>query len=80
MKAIGIRTTLLIMIMSTLLRQPPARAERGPRGTGDPHERGDVPGWVMITLMSAVLVAALLALAVPALEGLFNQAMDKVGQ
>jgi hypothetical protein len=34
----------------------------------------------MITLMSAVLVAALLALAVPALEGLFNQAMDKVGQ
>ena len=39
-----------------------------------------VPGWVMITLMSAVLVAALLALAGPALEGLFNQAMDKVGQ
>ena len=44
------------------------------------RERGDVPGWVMITLMSAVLVAALLALAGPALEGLFNQAMDKVGQ
>ncbi|MEO5781316.1 MAG: hypothetical protein ABIO34_03155 [Arthrobacter oryzae] len=43
-------------------------------------ERGDVPGWVMITLMSAVLVAALLALAGPALEALFNQAMDKVGQ
>ena len=43
-------------------------------------ERGDVPGWVMITLMSAVLVAALLALAGPALEGLFNQAMQKVGQ
>jgi len=43
-------------------------------------QRGDVPGWVMITLMSAVLVAALLALAGPALEGLFNQAMDKVGQ
>ncbi|MGP4031308.1 hypothetical protein [Pseudarthrobacter sp. 1C304] len=47
---------------------------------GDHRERGDVPGWVMITLMSAVLVAALLALAGPALEGLFNQAMDKVGQ
>lgn len=46
---------------------------------GDHRERGDVPGWVMITLMSAVLVAALLALATPALEGLFNQAMDKVG-
>lgn len=47
---------------------------------GDHRERGDVPGWVMITLMSAVLVAALLALAGPALESLFNQAMDKVGQ
>ena len=47
---------------------------------GDPRERGDVPGWVMITLMSAVLVAALLAIAGPALEGLFNQAMQKVGQ
>lgn len=45
----------------------------------DGRERGDVPGWVMITLMSAVLVAALLALAGPALEAMFNQAMDKVG-
>lgn len=45
----------------------------------DHPERGDVPGWVMITLMSAVLVAALLALAGPALESMFNQAMDKVG-
>ena len=43
-------------------------------------ERGDVPGWVMITLMSAVLVAGLLALALPALEGLFNQAISQVSQ
>jgi hypothetical protein len=47
---------------------------------GDNAERGDVPGWVMITLMSAVLVAALLALAGPALEAMFNQAMDTVGK
>jgi hypothetical protein len=46
--------------------------------TTDDPERGDVPGWVMITLMSAVLVAALLAIAGPALEGLFNQAIDQV--
>ncbi|MGR0159526.1 hypothetical protein [Paenarthrobacter nitroguajacolicus] len=44
------------------------------------RERGDVPGWVMITLMSAVLVAGLLAIATPALGDLFNQAMSKVGQ
>jgi hypothetical protein len=46
----------------------------------DHPERGDVPGWVMITLMSAVLVAALLALAGPALEAMFNQAMETVGK
>jgi hypothetical protein len=48
------------------------------RGALEDRERGDVPGWVMITLMSAVLVAALLAIAGPALEGLFNQAIDQV--
>lgn len=40
--------------------------------------RGDVPGWVLITLMSAVLVAGLLAIAGPALEKLFNEAMEQV--
>lgn len=40
--------------------------------------RGDVPGWVLITLMSAILVAGLLAIAGPALERLFNEAMDQV--
>lgn len=44
------------------------------------EDRGDVPGWVMITLMSAVLVAGLLALAAPALQGLFNQAIDQVSR
>lgn len=42
------------------------------------NDRGDVPGWVLITLMSAVLVAGLLAIAGPALEQLFNQAMEQV--
>jgi hypothetical protein len=41
-------------------------------------ERGDVPGWVMITLMSALLVAGLLAIAGPALTDLFNQAISQV--
>jgi hypothetical protein len=81
-KLISIRTALSVFILSTLLRRPPAWTGRNYRSIRDRdhHERGDVPGWVMITLMSAVLVAALLALAGPALEGLFNQAMDKVGQ
>lgn len=41
-------------------------------------DRGDVPGWVMITLMSAILVAGLLALAGPALNGLFEDAISRV--
>ncbi|WP_442214039.1 hypothetical protein [Specibacter sp. RAF43] len=45
----------------------------------DPEgSRGDVPGWVLITLMSAILVAGLLAIAGPALAKLFNQAMEQV--
>jgi len=41
-------------------------------------DRGDVPGWVMITLMSAILVAGLIALAGPALNGLFEEAIARV--
>lgn len=41
-------------------------------------DRGDVPGWVMLTLMSAVLVAGLLLIARPALEGLFQDAINRV--
>ncbi len=44
----------------------------------DDPERGDVPGWVLITLMTAGLVAAIWALAGPALEGLFTDAINSV--
>lgn len=71
----------LVAAAAALIGRPLAVAAR-PRITTpvDHPERGDVPGWVMITLMSAVLVAALLALAGPALEAMFNQAMDTVGK
>lgn len=41
-------------------------------------ERGDVPGWVLITLMTAGLVVAIWMLAGPALAGLFEQAIERV--
>jgi hypothetical protein len=41
-------------------------------------ERGDVPGWVLITLMTAGLVILIWALAGPALQGVFQQAIDRV--
>lgn len=40
-------------------------------------ERGDVPGWVLITLMTAALVAAIWAVANEALTQLFEQAMQR---
>ncbi|WP_231635222.1 hypothetical protein [Luteipulveratus halotolerans] len=42
------------------------------------RERGDVPGWVLITLMTAGIVTALWAIAGPALEGMFSRAVEGV--
>ena len=42
------------------------------------RERGDVPGWVLITVMTAGLVIALWAVAGPALTGMFEEAMGSV--
>ena len=41
-------------------------------------ERGDVPGWVLITLMTAGLVVVIWAMAGPALADLFQQAIERV--
>jgi len=44
-----------------------------PRG-----ERGDVPGWVLVTLMTAGLVLTLWAVAGPRLEAVFTDTIDRV--
>ena len=59
--------------MRTLMDRVRARL----RDTID-DERGDVPGWVLITLMTAGLVVVIWALAGPALSGLFEQAISRV--
>jgi hypothetical protein len=41
-------------------------------------ETGDVPGWVLVTLMTAGLVVLIWAVAGPALTGLFEQAISRV--
>jgi hypothetical protein len=41
-------------------------------------ESGDVPGWVLITLMTAGLVVIIWGLAGPALSGVFEQAIARV--
>lgn len=59
----------LAAITSLLSSQAPSK---------DASDRGDVPGWVMITMMTAILVAALLVVAQDALVNMFNQAMSMV--
>ncbi len=41
-------------------------------------ETGDVPGWILITLMTAGLVVVIWAVAGPALVGIFEQALRSV--
>ncbi len=49
-----------------------ARAVTGGR------DRGDVPGWVLVTIMTAGLVTALWLVADDKLTQLFNDALDGV--
>lgn len=41
-------------------------------------ESGDVPGWVLVTLMTAGLVVLIWAVAGPALSSLFEHAIQRV--
>jgi len=63
--------------MTTWMRRAIDRLRGDGRDLFD-DERGDVPGWVLITLMTAGLVVVIWALAGPALAGLFEQAIQRV--
>jgi hypothetical protein len=47
--------------------------------TTDDGERGDVPGWVLITLMTAGIVTALWVVAEPTLKNLLTNALNISG-
>ena len=63
----------LLLVLGTALTVRLSQALRS-----DDRERGDVPGWVMITLMSATLVAFILVMAQEYLGAMFEAAMAKV--
>ena len=67
-------TTSMVLLLHVLA---PARALASRRRTSG-EERGDVPGWVLITVMTAGLVAGLWAVAGPALGGMLQQALNSV--
>jgi hypothetical protein len=45
----------------------------------DDTERGDVPGWVLVTLMTAGIVMALWVVAEPQLKSLLHHALNVTG-
>ena len=48
------------------------------RLTAGGRDRGDVPGWVLVTIMTAGLVTALWLVADDKLKDLFSEALDGV--
>lgn len=68
---LGSSITAMLLKFSTLIA--------GGAAADEDRERGDVPGWVLVTLMSALLVAGIYAVAGPALVKMFNEAVGKVG-
>jgi hypothetical protein len=65
------RTMLLVLRMLSRIGGAARRLR-----TGD--DRGDVPGWVLVTLMTAGLVSALWAVAGKQLEDLLTHALTTV--
>ncbi len=63
MNAPALLATRLLLALTT----PPTR-----------DERGDVPGWVLVTVMTAGLVGALWKLAGPQLNSMLTSALDSV--
>lgn len=49
------------------------------RAAGTDRERGDVPGWVLITLMTAVIVAGIWGFAQGALQNILESALCTIG-
>jgi hypothetical protein len=45
---------------------------------GEDRERGDVPGWVMVTVMTAILVVAILGIFEPQVKSALSGIIDQV--
>jgi hypothetical protein len=65
-----------ILLMLSFIHALPARVAR--RLSSDDPERGDVPGWVLVTVMTAGIVMALWAIAEPQLRDMLSEALDSV--
>ena len=52
--------------------------DRGGRIRRQGTDRGDVPGWVMVTVMTAILVVAILGIFEPQIKSALSGIIDSV--
>ena len=64
---------LVLTLVGALPLRPTSRAADRAR-----DDRGDVPGWVLVTVMSAGIVAALTVVAQDELSSLLRRALNQV--
>lgn len=67
---------LLRLQVALLVHLVPRLLPRSGRRRRD--DRGDVPGWVLVTVMSAAIVMGIWGIAKPQLEQMLQAALDKV--
>lgn len=81
-RALVVTTLLTVLgLLGGLASRASTASARHRRGRRDSRpDRGDVPGWVLITVMTAALVVALWALAGEAFTSLFTDSINKVRQ
>ncbi|MEP6562260.1 MAG: hypothetical protein ABJD68_14445 [Nakamurella sp.] len=65
---------LTLLTVAVVARLETRQSVDGP----DDHDRGDVPGWVMITVMTAIVVIALLAVFKEQVVNAVQNAFDSV--
>lgn len=78
-RALIVASLLSVLTLIGGLASPASPPRRRGRRDSRP-DRGDVPGWVLITVMTAALVVALWALAGEAFTSLFTDSINKVRQ
>lgn len=72
----GVRMQEMLAAAARPLSEAALRAWTRVAGAG--RDRGDVPGWVLVTIMTAGLVTALWLVADDKLRQLFSEALDGV--
>jgi hypothetical protein len=65
-------------VMATCLTLRPTAASPTAPDARRPHDRGDVPGWVMITMMTAIVVIVLLGVFQEAVVTAVKNAFDSI--